>query len=111
VARTRAFYECFDLEFTEHRHGNGPVHSGATDGVGLVFELYSAGEKNPVDRGGIGFGTPDLEKIPVVLVSKGFEPSPVEQQPWGLTFLVRDPEGRRVEVKQQENHPIAVTPI
>jgi hypothetical protein len=75
------------------------------------LELYPAGEKNPVDRCGIGFETPDLERLRAALTSKGFEPTAVERQSWGVTFVVRDPEGRRVEVKEQENRPAAVRPI
>jgi hypothetical protein len=31
---------------------------------------------------------------------KGFEPEEVKDTAWGRTFVVRDPDGRRVEVKQ-----------
>jgi catechol 2,3-dioxygenase-like lactoylglutathione lyase family enzyme len=99
VARTREFYECLELEFDGHRHGNGPVHSGTMDGMGLILELYPASEKNPVDRSGLGFGAPDLERIIAALLSRGFEPGKIEKKPWGNTFVVRDPDGRRVEVK------------
>jgi lactoylglutathione lyase len=101
VARTRAFYECFGLEFDEHRHGDGPLHSGTMDGMGLILELYPASEKNPSDRTGLGLGTPNLEKISAALRAKGFEPGRVEAKPWGKTFVVCDPDGRRVEVKYE----------
>jgi catechol 2,3-dioxygenase-like lactoylglutathione lyase family enzyme len=99
VARTRAFYKCLELEFDEHRHGNGPVHSGTMDGMGLVLELYPATEKNPVDRCGIGFGHPDLERVTAALVALGFEPGKIDAKSWGRSFVARDPDGRRVEVK------------
>jgi catechol 2,3-dioxygenase-like lactoylglutathione lyase family enzyme len=108
--KTRAFYECFELQFTEHQHGSGPVHSGTMDEMGLIFELYPASEKNPVDRCGIGFATPELEKVQTVLTSAGFEPTKIERQPWGMTFVARDPDGRRVEVKEQKKL-VAVRPI
>ena len=99
VARTRVFYECLELEFNEHRHGDGPIHAGAMDGMGLILELYPASEKNPVDRCGLGFGAPDLDRVIAALRAKQFEPGKIEDQPWGKTFVVRDPDGRRVEVK------------
>ncbi len=98
VARTSEFYACLDLEFSEHQHG-GPIHSGATDGVGLLLELYPASEKNPVDRCGLGFGSPNLERVMAALISRKFEPGEIQQNPWGRTFVARDPDGRRVEVK------------
>jgi len=101
VAKTRAFYECFGLKFDEHKHGDGPVHSGAMDNMGLILELYPASVKNPVDRCGIGFGSPSLERVIASMVALGFEPGKVEQQAWGTTFVVRDPDGRRVEVKHE----------
>jgi catechol 2,3-dioxygenase-like lactoylglutathione lyase family enzyme len=101
VAKTRAFYECLELEFSEHQHGNGPVHSGAMDGSGMFLELYPASEKHPVDRSGIGFGAPNLERIIAALTANGFKPGAIEQQTWGKTFVVRDPDGRRVEVRFQ----------
>lgn len=107
VARTRAFYECLDLEFSEHQHGKGPVHSGTMDGKGLVLELYPASEKNPLDRSGLGFGSPNLERVIAAFVSRNFEPGVIEEKPWGMTFVVRDPDGRRVEVKVEscyDNH-------
>jgi lactoylglutathione lyase len=99
VSRTRAFYECFGLEFEEHQHGNGAVHSGTMDGMGLILELYPASEKNPADRCGLGFGTPDLNLVTAALIAQKFEPGNIERQPWGLTFVVRDPDGRRVNSK------------
>ncbi len=101
VARTREFYECLDLEFDEHRHGDGPIHSGVMDGMGLVLELYPASEKNPVDRCGIGFASPNLERAIAALIARKFEPGFIEEKTWGKTFVVRDPDGRRVEVKFQ----------
>lgn len=101
VAKTRAFYECFGLAFDEHRHGDGPLHSGTIDGMGLILELYPASEKNPADRTGLGLGTPNLERIIAALRAKNFEPGAIEAKPWGMTFVVRDPDGRRVEVKHE----------
>jgi hypothetical protein len=53
--------------------------------------MNPASEKNPADRCGIGLS----------LATQKFEPGPIENQPWGVTFIVRDPDDRRVEVKQE----------
>jgi hypothetical protein len=68
------------------------------DSAGLIIELYPATEKHPADRCGIGMGTPDLLKTRGKLLAAGFEPAEPKQEPWGMTFVVRDPDGRRVEV-------------
>jgi len=34
------------------------------------------------------------------LADRGFAPGATADRPWGRTFVVRDPDGRRVEVKQ-----------
>ena len=99
VAGTRKFYECLGLIFEEHRHGEGPIHSGTMDGRGLILELYPASEKNPADKCGLGCGSPNLERVIAALTSQNFQPGKIEDQPWGRSFVVRDPDGRRVEVK------------
>jgi catechol 2,3-dioxygenase-like lactoylglutathione lyase family enzyme len=104
VARVREFYECMGLRFSEHQHGNGPVHLGALDGNRLLIELYPASEKNPVDRCGLGFGAVDLQQVIATLMGKQFEPVAVEERAWGTTFIVRDPDGRRVEVKYESSN-------
>ena len=101
IDRTRSFYESFDLRFERHRHGSGPEHYGTVDDREAVVELYPASERNPADRCGVGFGVPDLDRTAAALRSRGFDPGPTAQNPWGETFVVRDPDGRRVEVKHE----------
>ena len=94
----RAFYESFGLRFAKHAHGSGPEHYAHEDALG-VFELYSAAGIAD-DKTGLGFGAPDLESMYQRLSSAGYAPQPIRQNPWGKTFVVRDPDGRRVEVKE-----------
>jgi hypothetical protein len=97
----RRFYECFEMTFTKHAHGAGPEHYAHEDERG-VFELYPAGEGAPAEATGLGFAAADLSAVREQLARLGLAPQPIRQQPWGRTFVVRDPDGRRVEVKKNE---------
>ncbi len=100
LERSRAFYELFGLRFTRHAHGTGPEHYAHEDAAG-VFELYPAKDAaSPTDQTGLGFGVADLAAAHAALHAGGFAPDPPPDNPWGRTFVVRDPDGRRVEVKQ-----------
>lgn len=101
LERCRAFYEQFGLRFAKHAHGSGPEHYAHEDERG-VFELYPA--KNSAaagDQTGLGFAVSDLAATGGALAAAGFTPDGVKDHPWGRTFVVRDPDGRRVEVRGQ----------
>jgi hypothetical protein len=55
-------------------------------------------------RCGLGFGAVDLQQVIATLMGKQFEPVAVEERAWGTTFIVRDPDGRRVEVKYESSN-------
>jgi len=99
VEAARRFYELLGMTFTKHRHGTGPEHYAQEDERG-VFELYPAGDA-PADTAGVGFGVPEVEEAFARFESAGFSPKPVRETQWGRSFVVRDPDGRRVEIKQQ----------
>lgn len=99
IERARAFYACFGMTFARHAHGAGPEHYGHEDDAG-VFEIYPTAPGAPPDNAGLGFGVPRLEEIADVLRATGATPSEPKDNPWGRTFVVRDPDGRRVEVKE-----------
>jgi lactoylglutathione lyase len=99
VERARSFYECFGLSFEKHRHGEGPEHLAAEEPAG-VFELYPASGTNAVDQSGLGFDVEDLAAMSAKLAERGCAPGAIADRPWGRTFVVRDADGRRVEVKQ-----------
>jgi catechol 2,3-dioxygenase-like lactoylglutathione lyase family enzyme len=96
---TRAFYETFEMEFTMHAHGAGPEHYAHEDERG-VFELYPVPEGSPPDNVALGFDVGDLSCIRDRLVQLGYLPEPIRDNPWGRTFVVRDPDRRRVEIKE-----------
>ena len=99
LERARVFYEVFGLSFTRHAHGSGPEHYAHEDERG-VFELYPATNvASDGDRTGLGFVVADLAEVHARLVALSFAPAEARDNPWGRTFVVRDPDGRRVEVK------------
>lgn len=100
IERSRAFYEAFGLTFTRHRHGAGPEHYAHEDGRG-VLELYPAALPDAGDATGLGFSALHLQPLIDQLDTLGFEPKPVRDNPWGRSFVVRDPDGRRVEVLEK----------
>ena len=101
LERSRAFYEHFGLHFAKHAHGAGPEHYSHEDARG-VFELYpSKRSADAPDQTGLGFAVSDLRAVHAALAACGFAPAAVTDNPWGTTFVVRDPDGRRVEVKAQ----------
>jgi catechol 2,3-dioxygenase-like lactoylglutathione lyase family enzyme len=95
---SRAFYESLGLRFTRHAHGSGPEHYAHEDERG-VLELYPATSAEG-DRTGLGFGSRELEDLFARFEAGGYHPQPIRQNPWGRTFVVRDPDDRRVELKE-----------
>lgn len=104
---SRRFYECFGLVFVSEKHENGPDHYASADEQG-VLELYPAKPGAAVEAVGLGFVTADLEVMAGRLRSAGFEPQPVREGIWPPSFVVRDPDLRRVETtlyKAGVTHP------
>jgi predicted enzyme related to lactoylglutathione lyase len=102
LERLRDFYAPLGVSFVPERHGDGPLHY-AGDLGGAVLELYPLDEgtpsSDPLTR--IGFSVLDLtatlrglEAVGGKVVSK-----PRETE-WGLRAVVRDPDGRAVELYQ-----------
>lgn len=95
----RSFYECFGMSFTMHAHGSGPEQDAHEDERG-VFELYPVPAGSRPDNVALGFGVGDLSRIRERLVQLGYLPELIRDNPWGRTFVVRDPDQRRVEIKE-----------
>jgi len=99
IEASRRFYEVLDLRFEAHAHGDGPRHYACEDERG-VLELYPAATPAAGDKTGVGFASPDIEAVSARLAAAGFQPQPPRVNPWGRTFVVRDPDDRRVEIKE-----------
>lgn len=99
IERSRVFYEALGLCFSRHAHGGGPEHYAHEDERGVI-ELYPAkATGSGGDMTGLGFEADDLEASAGRLRNAGAEPGAVMDNPWGRSFVVRDPDGRRIEVK------------
>jgi lactoylglutathione lyase len=103
MERLVAFYRTLGITFTEERHGKGPIHFAAKIGD-LVFELYPASEESPIDSSArLGFALTNLDEVVASFHALG---SPVISAPqsseWGYRAVVRDPDGRVVELYQKK---------
>lgn len=101
MERARDFYACFDLAFERHRHGSGPAHYAADGGQG-VLEIYPVKKGEKADNAGLGFVVADLDATSARLCEAGFQPGEIGTHPWGASFVVRDGDGRRVEVQAKD---------
>lgn len=99
--RAVAFYTCLGLEFTRHRHGNGPEHFAA-ELPGGVFEIYpQTPEGSPTTGTRIGFAVKSVDKAVTAISEHPTSViSPPRESEWGRRAVVADPDGRRVELTE-----------
>ena len=94
-----AFYLLIGLKFEKHRHGKGPEHYAASDGI-WTFELYPASAKFPASGSArVGFAVDSCDEVVGRLQGAGFsiELHPTDS-PWGRRAVALDPDGHRVEL-------------
>ena len=99
---SRVFYSTVGLEFVQERHGNGPEHLAANFN-GQVLELYPLRESSVVGEGlgRIGFRVSSVDETVRQLAESGIEVvSEPRQTDWGYSTVVRDPDGRTVELTE-----------
>lgn len=94
-----AFYRLLGLAFDQEQHGQGPVH-WAAESNGAVFEIYPhEGEFSGCETVRLGFAVPTLNDVmDAIQENRHVVSSAPKQTPWGLRAVVRDPDGRAVEV-------------
>ncbi len=99
LERAAAFYERLGLQFTKHRHGNGPEHYAAELGD-IVFELYPLLPDGPPTLGTrIGFRVTSLD--PILSGLGDAIVAPAKESEWGRRAVVVDPDGHRVELLER----------
>lgn len=108
LGRVVAFYRALGLPLAEERHGTGPAHFACELG-GVHLAVFAAADGAPgapsaqafrsAGSSFPGFAVASVERTVAELRALGAE---VEQEPvrtpWGVRALVRDPDGRVVEV-------------
>jgi lactoylglutathione lyase len=101
IEKLLVFYRSIGIEFVEEQHRKGPLHYSGKLGE-TVFELYPATEDDSVDANvRLGFGVPMLIETMAALRSIGTSVvSELKATDWGTRAVVRDPEGRAVELYQ-----------
>ena len=104
----RRFYSALGARFQSERHGDGPEHYAATLDGGLVLELYPVPDGSTPDAGlRLGLSVDDIGET---LRSLGQTVTPRQTQ-WGLRALVRDPDGRTVELLQARQTARSRAPV
>jgi lactoylglutathione lyase len=102
IDRARAFYGGLGLSLGTQQHGNGPPHLVAMLG-GTVFEIYPAKDAADVDRTTrLGFTVTDLAgRVDRCRQAGATIVQEPRDTPWGRRAVVRDPDGRAVELQQE----------
>ena len=98
---SRLFYEKLGFKFLKEKHDAGPMYFTA-DVDGLVFELYPLRENEKPDNCKLGFSTASLDSISDDLVhDKSIQlVEPVLKLHGDFVIVVKDPNGRAVEIRQ-----------
>jgi predicted enzyme related to lactoylglutathione lyase len=101
VDRLRSFYEALGIAFTEERHGSGTRHHAGRVG-GLVLEVYPLPDEGSADTSTrLGFAVDNLAEVVRTLQGLGTQVvKELTHTAWGLQALVKDPDGRSVELTQ-----------
>ena len=93
----REFYARLGFVFQQEQHGRGPIHFSAPLGAG-VLEIYPLPDGVVPDATTrLGFAVDDL---PAALTELE-EPPTAKKTAWGWRAVVRDPDGRAVELYQK----------
>lgn len=99
----RLFYQTLGIELAEERHGMGPVHFAGRAGD-VVLEVYPLPDDgSPVDVAiRLGFAVESLADVVRKLQAIGAPVvTPPKETAWGLQAVVKDPDGRSVELTQR----------
>lgn len=91
----KTFYQALGIDLVEEKHGKGPVHYSGKLGK-TVLELYP-GEVADVARLGFGVENPE-EVLNAIRTLGGSVVTEPTETPWGLRAVVKDPDGRAVEL-------------
>jgi lactoylglutathione lyase len=103
VEHLRTFYETLGVTLADEQHGRGPAHLAGKVGD-VSFEIYSLQDDGTAvdSTTRLGFAVNTLVKVVETLQTLGItivsQPKSTE---WGYRAVVRDPDGRAVELYQR----------
>jgi lactoylglutathione lyase len=96
----KSFYEKIGLTFIEERHGTGPIHYSSSN-KNLVLELYPLPKSIEVadTTTRLGFRVNNLDGIIKILIDSNTQivSEPLKNE-WGYSAIVKDPDGRSIEL-------------
>jgi catechol 2,3-dioxygenase-like lactoylglutathione lyase family enzyme len=102
IQASPAFYGALGVDLVEEKHGNGPIHWAGRAG-GVILEIYPIAEGDLPELTRLGFTVGDLSATLNRLAALGTTIDiPAKLTPWGTRAVVRDPDGRFVELYQRE---------
>ncbi len=107
---TKGFYEKLGMKFSQHKHGDGPLHY-ACEIKGAVIEIYQGRKqeeqrKDP-DYRTAGETTLYIELPPDILIDQlGAEMKIIQVIREHALLVLEDPDGRAVMVAKQEEDDI-----
>jgi predicted enzyme related to lactoylglutathione lyase len=104
VEQVRTFYQVLGLDLTEEQHGKGPIHFAGRIGD-VVIEIYPLpNDASLVDSSTrLGFDVENVAQVIMALDSIGTcIVSLPKDTPWGFQAIVKDPDGRSVELTQRQ---------
>lgn len=91
------FYRALGVDVRESKHG-GTVHFTCAL-VGVHFALYPGTDVGPQSGCQLGLMITNLEGSLVATKALGATMlAPPTQKPWGITAMVEDPDGRKIEL-------------
>ena len=97
IETSKAFYEKLGLTFVQEQHGKGPVHYSTFMGE-LVMELYPLAKGSKLENIRLGFSM-DIENILDYLEREKIVVCSQYEYEDKNVFVVEDPDGRKVELK------------
>jgi lactoylglutathione lyase len=103
VEQLRLFYQTLGVDLVEENHGKGPVHFAGRAGA-VVIEVYTLpDDSSPVDSSTrLGFVVENVVEVVRELEGIGTPiVKPPKETPWGLQAVVKDLDGRSVELTQR----------
>ena len=103
VEELRRFYLALGIALAQVQHGWGPVHFAGLAGD-VVVEVYPLSEDGgPADASTrLGFAVEDVAGVVQALQGVGTQVVTLPRETaWGLQAVVKDPDGRSVELTQR----------